>query len=154
MGYYCLHCNKKKSLYCDPIKLHRLSRFTSIKNRSEYELEKSSYWRTDQLSQGEMDTGYKKLSYQHIFQLQFLSGKFYGSKMPVLQSTRTKNNLKTLNLLLYKQKTKMSMAKKEYLLSLCKSGVSPLMYHAYYENRPVGKSVKGTLLEPDVTEEE
>ena len=47
---------------------YRLSRF---KNKSEYEFEKSSYWRNDQLVQGEMDTGYKRLSCQHIFQLQF-----------------------------------------------------------------------------------
>ena len=46
------------------------------------------------------------------------------------------------------------MAKKADLLSLCKSGVIPPMYHAYYENLPAGKSVKDILPEPDVTEED
>jgi hypothetical protein len=55
---------------------------------------------------------------------------------------------------LYKTKLQIYMAKKADLLSLCKSGVIPPMYHAYYENLPVGKSVKDTLPEPDVTEED
>ena len=57
---------------------YRLSRFKSIINRSEYEFEKSKVGRNDHLAQGEMETGYKRLSCQHIFQLQFWSGKFYG----------------------------------------------------------------------------
>ena len=55
---------------------------------------------------------------------------------------------------LYKTKLQISMVKKADLLSLCKSGIIPPMYHAYYENLPVGKSVKDTLPEPDVTEED
>jgi hypothetical protein len=50
---------------------YRLSRFKSIINRSEYEFEKSKVGRNDHLAQGEMETGYKRLSCQHIFQLQF-----------------------------------------------------------------------------------
>ena len=55
-----------------------------------------------------------------------------------------------------KHETKLSIsdAKKADLLSLCKTGVIPPIYHTFYEHLPSGKSVKDTLPQPDVTEED
>ncbi|KAK3090584.1 hypothetical protein FSP39_012887 [Pinctada imbricata] len=57
-------------------------------------------------------------------------------------------------LTLYNEKLPVSQAKKDDLVSMCKSGIIPLAHHAYYEELSTGKGVKGRLPEPDANEEE
>jgi hypothetical protein len=72
---------------------------------------------------------------ENVMEAQFWSCSLRGRKKII-------KNIKLASL--YKTKLQIYMAKKANLLSLCKSGVIPPMYHAYYENFPVGKSVKET----------
>jgi hypothetical protein len=82
---------------------------------------------------------------ENVMEAKFRSCSLRGRKKII-------ENIKLASL--YKTKLQISMAKKADLLSLCKSGIIPPMYHAYYENLPAGKSVKDILPEPDVTEED
>ncbi|CAG2201529.1 unnamed protein product [Mytilus edulis] len=80
----------------------------------------------------------------------FMEAKFQSSS---LRGRKKKTgNIKLSPL--YESKLQISAAKKADLLSLCKSGVIPTTYHSYYESLPVGKLVKDTLPEPDITEED
>ncbi|XP_052075475.1 uncharacterized protein LOC127712922 [Mytilus californianus] len=80
----------------------------------------------------------------------FMEAKFQSSS---LRGRKKKTgNIKLSPL--YESKLQISAAKKADLLSLCKSGVIPTTYHSYYESLLVGKLVKDTLPEPDITEED
>lgn len=53
----------------------------------------------------------------------------------------------------YTSKLPISKAKKNDLLSLCKSGFIPNEDHKYYEDLPTSGKVKDKLPEPDIDEE-
>ncbi|CAC5359200.1 unnamed protein product [Mytilus coruscus] len=76
----------------------------------------------------------------------FMEAKFQSSS---LRGRKKTGNIKLSPL--NESKLQISTAKKADLLSLCKSGVIPTTYH--YESLPVGKLVKDTLPEPDITDE-
>jgi hypothetical protein len=54
----------------------------------------------------------------------------------------------------YKSRLSISTAKKEDLLSLCRSGVIPADCSSFYEALPVNKSTKNRLAEPDMEEDD
>ncbi len=52
----------------------------------------------------------------------------------------------------YKTKLPVSKAKKDDLLSLCRSGVNPEERHAFYHNLPTATNQQDRLEEPDLND--
>ena len=53
---------------------------------------------------------------------------------------------------LYSQKLPVSEAKKRDLLNLCREGVIPTEYHAYFKDIPSSKNMRDFLPYPDALE--
>ena len=91
----------------------------------------------------------------HIFYKYALEDQDFKS-IKVKQPKRGKPSSMSLQNLprKYKSRLSISTAKKEDLLSLCRSGVIPADCSSFYEALPVNKSTKNRLTEPDMEEED
>jgi hypothetical protein len=98
---------------------------------------------------------YRKESPDHIFYKYVLEDQDFKS-IKVKQPKRGKPSSMSLQNLprKYKSRLSISTAKKEDLLSLCRSGVIPADCSSFYEALPVNKSTKNRLAEPDMEEDD